>query len=81
MHNKPDKFEDAGIAGRITDKTVNWSTKAEIAEHLKCSVRTISKLMRQRILPYVKIGKLVRFDTQECDLAFGRFKSKSILLG
>jgi hypothetical protein len=58
-----------------------WKTKREIAGHFKCSIRTISNLMRRRILPYVKIGKWVRFDTEECDRAVAVYNAKSILLG
>jgi excisionase family DNA binding protein len=59
----------------------DWKTKREIAVHLKCSVRTISKFMRRRVLPFVKSGRFVRFDTDECDRAMEKVKSKSVLLG
>jgi excisionase family DNA binding protein len=54
-----------------------WKTKREIACHFECNVRTITKLMKQRILPFVKIGRLVRFDVAECDLALEKYKFKS----
>ena len=58
----------------------NWKTKRAIALHFNCSVRTITKLMKRKILPYVKTGSLLRFDTEECDRAMEKFKSKSVLL-
>lgn len=47
----------------------DWKTKREIAAHFKCSARTITSLMRRRILPYVKNGRLLRIDTADCDRA------------
>jgi hypothetical protein len=40
----------------ITHQEKNWKTKGEIAAHFRCSVRTITSLMRRRILPFVKKG-------------------------
>lgn len=54
-----------------------WKTKQEIAGHFQCNIRTITKLMKQRILPFVKIGRLVRFDVAECDQAMEKYKFKS----
>ena len=54
-----------------------WKTKREIASHFQCNIRTISKLMKRRILPYVKIGRVVRFDVVECDQALEKYKFKS----
>ncbi len=59
-------------------RTKDWKTKREIAAHFKCSVRTITSLMRRRILPYVKNGRLLRFDTADCDRAMEAFRSKSM---
>ncbi len=56
----------------------DWKTKREIAAHFKCSVRTITSLMRRRILPYVKNGRFLRFDTADCDRAMEAFRSKTM---
>ena len=56
----------------------NWRTKREMACHFKCNIRTVTKLMRRRILPFVKIGRIVRFDLDECDRAMEKYKSKSL---
>ena len=45
----------------------DWKSKREIAAHFKCSVRTITSLTRRRILPYVKNGRLLRFDAVDCE--------------
>lgn len=55
-----------------------WATKQELAEHFRCSARYINMLMKQQVLPYVKLGKFVRFDISECDRAMRRFRAKSI---
>jgi len=57
----------------------HWKTKRQIAVHCRISERTITNLMRKRILPFVKLGRLVRFDLDECDSALDQFKIKSIL--
>lgn len=56
----------------------SWKTKREIACHLKCNIRTVTKLMKRRILPFVKIGRIVRLDLDECDRAMEKYKSKSL---
>lgn len=58
----------------------NWKTREEIAAHYNVSPRTISNYMKRRILPYVKIDGVVRFDLEECDRAMEKFMIRSILL-
>jgi excisionase family DNA binding protein len=50
--------------------TERLSTKSELAAHfqLKCN-RTIENWMKAGIIPYVKIGRLVRFSIPEVDAA------------
>jgi excisionase family DNA binding protein len=55
-----------------------WANKGEIARHFKCSARHINKLMRRRILPFVKIGRFVRFDVAACDQAMKSYQTKSL---
>jgi hypothetical protein len=57
-----------------------WRKKAQMAEYYDCDLKTISNLMRRRILPFVKIGRFVRFNLPECDRAMERYKRKSHLL-
>lgn len=42
-------------------------TIGEAAERLNVSVRFIRRLVAERRLPYVKIGKYIRFDTSDLD--------------
>ncbi len=41
-------------------------TKTELAAMLRCSVRTISNLMRRKTLPFTKVGRLTRFNPADC---------------
>jgi hypothetical protein len=34
--------------------------------------------MKRRILPFVKIGRIVRLDLDECDRAMEKYRSKSL---
>jgi len=54
-----------------------WRNKRQMAEHFGCDIRTITNFMRRRILPFVKIGRFVRFDVHECDKAIDRYKRKA----
>jgi hypothetical protein len=58
------------------EQSKKWMTKAQIAKHLNCCLRTVTNLMKACVLPYVKVG-LVRFDPAECDAAMEKFKRKS----
>lgn len=57
-----------------------WRRKEELADYYRCNVRTITNLMRRRILPFVKIGRLVRFNIAECDLAMSKYRRASAVL-
>ena len=46
-----------------------WKTKAELAAYYHCDIRTITNWMKRRILPFVKIRRLVRFNVVDCDRA------------
>jgi hypothetical protein len=59
----------------------DWRTKAEIAGHYQIGVRTVTKLMRRKILPYGKLRNLVRFDVAACDRAMEFFGNSSRLEG
>jgi len=58
-----------------------WRTKAEIAEYFQVGVRTVTKLMRRKVLPYCKLRNLLRFDTAACDRAVEFFVIPSRLDG
>lgn len=73
--NLKDRMQDESNLNR---PDTEWANKAEIAQHFKCSARHINKLMRRRILPFVKIGRFVRFDIAACDQAMKNYQVKSL---
>jgi excisionase family DNA binding protein len=54
-----------------------WKTKREIAGHFKCHIRTVTKLMQRRVLPFVKIGRFVRLAVDACDRAMEKYTFKA----
>jgi len=50
--------------------------KREIPSHFGCSVRHIGNFKKK--LPYVKLGRIVRFNVANCEKAIKAFEVKSI---
>ncbi|HZR19083.1 MAG TPA: hypothetical protein VFE51_17480 [Verrucomicrobiae bacterium] len=48
-----------------------------MAERYQLSIRAIAYLVEDRVLPVYKIGRAVRFDPVECDLAMRAFRRNS----
>lgn len=44
-------------------------TKQQLAERYQVSIRTISQWMRDRRIPFIQIGRVIRFDAQVVDAA------------
>jgi hypothetical protein len=55
-----------------------WVTREQIALHFGFSVRTVANLQRRRVMPFVKVGRLVRFNLNKCEQALLKFETKSI---
>jgi hypothetical protein len=55
-----------------------WVTREKLARHFAFSLRTVANLQQRRVLPYVKIGRLVRFNINKCEQALKKFEHKSI---
>ncbi len=53
-----------------------WTNRAGICERYRFCDRTLSNLMRDKVIPYVKIGKLVLFDVDACDQALREYDDK-----
>ena len=60
------------------DRPRHWKTKKQIAEHLQVSLRTITHLMQQNSLPFVKIGHVVRFDLADIDATLSQIQRKCL---
>ena len=54
-----------------------WRSKSEIALHYGIGLRTVTDWMHRRILPFVKVGNVVRFHLPDCDAAVRKFQIKS----
>ncbi len=48
-----------------TDTLPQLLTIDQLAEHLGITVRHVRRLIAERRVPYLKVGKLVRFDPAE----------------
>ena len=55
-----------------------FTNKLGIAQRYATSVRTINNWMTRRILPHIKVGRVLRFDVDRCDRALSAFELKSI---
>lgn len=49
----------------------------EYADEWSVSVRTVRNWMRDKIIPYTKIGRLVRIDPIKADEALEKFERKA----
>ena len=52
---------------------MKFITKKELATRYSVCERTVDSWMR-RLLPYVKVGGVVRFNAEECDQALAKFR-------
>jgi len=55
-----------------------WVTREKLAQHFAFSLRTVANLQKRRVLPYIKVGRLVRFNLNKCEQALIRFEHRSI---
>ena len=55
----------------------NLLTKREVAELFRVSLRTVSNWMRRGIVPFIRIGSVVRFDPDAVRKAVEAYHVKS----
>ncbi len=54
--------------------------KPKIARRYDVSIRTVENWMRERRIPFVRVGlRGIRFDPNACDRALARFTVKEVL--
>ena len=58
----------------VGEPTDFWSEKPHIAQQYRVSLRTVDNWMRTGVIPYVKIGGVVRFDMAKVAAALARFE-------
>ncbi|MEI7821772.1 MAG: helix-turn-helix domain-containing protein [Verrucomicrobiota bacterium] len=52
---------------------MSFARKSEIAQRYRTSTRSVEQWMKNRGMPYRKIGRQVRFEIEECDRWFEQF--------
>ena len=52
--------------------------RKQIAHYIGVSERTISNMMRKRLIPIIKIGKTVRFDPPKVKAALEKYEIEAI---
>jgi excisionase family DNA binding protein len=55
-------------------------TKAELRDYLRVSDRTVDNYVSGRVIPYIKIGRAVRFRLADVEKALARYTIKGISL-
>jgi excisionase family DNA binding protein len=71
----PDKQKDgAELYSHRADETNGFEDKSGIARVIKVSPRTVDNLMRRRAIPFIRIGRVVRFDVARVKAALRRFE-------
>jgi excisionase family DNA binding protein len=74
MPKTPESLKEA-IIENIYSRPI---TKAELAEHLRVSPRTVDHYISCRKIPYIKLGRLVRFRIADVERALRRFTVEEI---
>jgi len=62
-------------------KFVDFLRPEELAKKLNITVRTVRAWQKARVIPYIKIGRSVRFDPARVAEALSRFERKEIAGG
>ena len=57
---------------------MNYLTKREFIARLKISPMTLSRWMRARIIPFHRIGRIVRFKEDEIEEALKQYRVASV---
>lgn len=57
-----------------------WMTKEEVAQYFCTCPRTINNWMTRRVIPHVKVGRLVRFNREDCQVALRAYEIQNVKL-
>ena len=55
-----------------------FTDKLGISGRYGVSLRTVDNWMQERRIPYLKCGRLVRFNVSRCDAALSRFEIREV---
>lgn len=66
--------------GRVNESQLHSHliTKRQLAHRYGVSERTIHTLMKSRVIPSIRVRRLVRFDPVACDAALRKNETKAI---
>ena len=68
------------LVDQFNDPYLKYLSKGELGKILDKSERSIDRLRRKRIIPFVKIGGEVRFRLEDVERALERYTVKEIAL-
>ncbi len=83
--SKPKRIADATkstaptapvVSGAQTNR--DYLRPAHVVEEYPMSRRTLSNLMRRKVLPYHKVGRLVLFRRTDIEAALDRFRVRAV---
>jgi excisionase family DNA binding protein len=54
-------------------------TQTELAEHLNVSKRTVMRLTQNKKIPCIKVGRCIRYDTEQVEKALTVLPTKALI--
>lgn len=81
MSKASTKIRSSQSPGEIPDGATfhhSFTDKRGVAERYGVSERTIDNWIRTRRIPYIKAGRVCRFNIARCDAALTRFEVKEV---
>ena len=76
----PTQHAARSSAGKFEDIYSRPINKLELAEFLDVSLRTVDSYVSSRRIPYIKIGRLVRFRLPDVERALKRYTIEEVSL-
>jgi excisionase family DNA binding protein len=67
-------------SGSIIDPYVQLLDKRALAIKLSVSRRSVENLMQRRVIPYIRVGGIVRFRLADVERALSRYQVKEVSL-
>jgi excisionase family DNA binding protein len=67
-------------SGVIIDPYAQLLDKRTLATKLGVSRRSVEKLMQRRVIPYIRVGAIVRFRLADVERALSRYQVKEVSL-
>ena len=67
-------------SGSFIDPYIQLLDKRALALRLSVSCRSVEKLMQRRVIPYIRVGGIVRFRLADVERALSRYQVKELSL-